>query len=592
MKKILFLLIILLSTPALADITNPQLVNKMQAEITELGHVEVYGNINNIDLNLSIPQEDSYQKIDSFEVSDNKGLCSGSCSYKFVYDKFGNKILNINWKNPTSNIDFKIKTVVSVNRRYLTERKAFQEFLKPTSLVQSTDTEITEIASKARGTDFEKVAFLSKWINENIRYNTIYSDVNIPAKEILKVKIGVCKEFSNLLVSFLRSLGYYSAVTVGYVHPGKIYKGENFQPHGWAEVYADNGILADPTWAEVGYLDATHIKFATLPDSSWTFSSIYSTGFGSFRVNLGNVNVSVKLLNFEEQPILSFSSKLLEDNLWNGYAVLKTDITADRCLLTKLDIRSCSSNEKEFLEKINEDNVTYFCNKKSVFTIFKIPELQKNMQYTCPIGVLVYGSEQKNILLSLSYREESSTKLTVDKTTVSPLEKITALASNSYIFTDNGDYGFERLDFYSQYNNFNVYSYNKGALDQESISVVLSKPLEALLIANDTFNAGKEYLISVNIRNLLKVPQEVTVSFREQTKKEYVNDNKTFSFNFTPKSENDNLIQVIVSTSDFSTSLSKPVTVIEERSSDNIVNNFFQAIIDFFKWLFSLFKFS
>jgi len=588
MKKILFLLIILMSTPALADITNPQLVNKMQAEINEFGSIEVSGNINNIQLNLSIPQEDSYQKIESFEVSDNYGACSNSCSYSLVYDNFGNKILSINWENPSSNINFKITSVVSVNRRYSVDKKMFPEFLKPTSLVQSTDPEIADIAYKARGTDFERVSYLSKWINENIKYDTVYSDVNIPAKEILRVRVGVCKEFSNLLVSFLRNLGYYSAVTVGYVHPGKVYTGENFQPHGWTEIYNDEGIISDPTWAEVGYLDATHIKFATFPDSSWTFSSIYSNGFGSFKVNLMNTNVSVKVLSYEEQPILSFNSEFLENNIWKEYAILKTDITADRCLLTKLDIRSCSSDQSSFfLEKINEDNVTYFCNNKTVFTIFKIPELQRNVQYTCPISVLVYGSEQKNVPLSLSYEKEGSTKLTVDKTTVSPKEKLTASAPNSYILSDNGDYGSDKLEIFSPYYDFNIYSYNKGALDQQNVSVVLNKPLDISLDVNDTAYVGKNYLINVSVRNLLNTPQEVTVKFKEQTQTDYVSDFKIFSFNFTPKSD-DNLIQVVVSTNDFSTSLSKPITLIVSNS--NFFESILKAISNLFNWLFGWFR--
>ena len=584
------MLIILLSTPAFANITNPQIVSKMRAEITESGHIDISGKINNIDLNLSIPQEDSYQDIENFEVSDNNGLCSGSCSYKFVIDKFGNKILNIYWKNPSNDIDFKVKTTASINRRYSTEKKTFQEFLKPTSLVQSTDSEIAGIASNARGTDFEKVAYLSKWIDENIRYNTIYSDVNIPAKEIIKLKIGVCKEFSNLLVSFLRSLGYYSAVTVGYVHPGKVYTGENFQPHGWAEVYTDEGIISDPTWAEVGYLDATHIKFATFPDSSWIFSSIYSIGFGSFKVELKNTNVSINLLSFDEQPLINFESKFLEDNIWGEYAVLKTDLTADRCLMTKLDIRSCNSNEGEFLQKLFEENITYFCNKKSIFTIFKIPELQSDMHYSCPIGVLVFGSQQKNVPFSILYKKESYTKLTVDKNTVSSKEKINALSANSHIFTDKGDYGFENLDILAPFYDFTVYSYNRGALDQQKISVVLNKPLNISLIANDTAYAGKEILIDVNITNLLEIPQEVTISFRDQSKKDYITDSKEFLFTFAPKDEDDNLIQVVVSTSDFSTSLSKSINVIEEKKIENIGGDIIQFIINFFKWLLSLFN--
>ena len=588
------MLIILFSTPAFAEITNPQLIDKMQVEITEFGSIEVSGNVNEIQLNLSIPQEDIYQKIDNFEVSYNNGLCSDTCSYKFVFDKFGNKILNINWKNPSENIYFSVKSIVSVNRRYSTEKKAYPEFLMPTTLVQSTDPDIASIASKARGSDFERVSYLSKWINENIRYNTVYSDVNIPAKDILRLKIGVCKEFSNLLVSFLRNLGYYSAVTVGYVHPGKIYIGGNFLPHGWIETYNEEGILSDPTWGEVGYLDATHIKFATFPDSSWTFSSIYSTGFGYFTVNLKSSNVSVKLLSSEEKPLLSFTSKLLENNLWKGYVVLKTDISASECLLTKFDIKSCSSDNGDFLEKVNKENITYFCNKTSLFTIFKIPDLQANIRYNCPIAVLVYGGEQKNIPLTLSLGEQYSTKLTVDKTTVSPHEEIIAQAPDSYIFTDNGDYGSDSLEISSQYYDFNIYSYNKGALDQQRISVVASKPLEASLIANETAYAGKDLLLTVQVKNLVNYSQMVTVKFKEQVQREYLENLKNFSFNFTPQSKDDNLIQVIVSTSDFSTSLSKQITVIEEKNYINIVTNVFEGIFktifDFLNWLVSLFR--
>lgn len=593
MKKLLIVLIILLSTPVLADI-NPQTVDKMTVGVTEVGSIEVSGSVSNVQLNLTIPQEDMYQRIDNFVVSDSNGACGGSCSYDFVYDKFGNKFLNINWQKPSSNIDFLVNLTVSVNRRYSVDKKTFPEFLQPTSLVQSTDSEIADLASKARGTDFEKVAYLSKWINENVRYNTVYSDVNIPATEILQLKMGVCKEFSNLLVSFMRNLGYYSAVDVGYVYPGRVYGGETFQPHGWAEIYSGNGTISDPTWGEVGYLDATHIKFATLPDSSWTFSSAYSTGFGDFKVNLKSTNVSVKILSYDEQPLVSFNSTFIEDNVWKGYAVLKTDLSAEGCLLTKLDVRSCSSGQGvSFLEKINEDNVTYFCNNKTVFTIFKIPELKDTMQYNCPISILVYGSDQQNIPLSLSNAPEGFTKLTVDKDTVSPKEKISASSPASYIFTDNGDYGFENLEFTAPYYDFNVYSYNDGALDQQRISVVQSKPLDASLEVNGTAYVGSPIPVSVVVRNLLQSPQLVTVTLGEQTQQKEVESSTIFAFNFTPQNEEDNLIQAVVSAGDFSTSLSSQITVIKETgpldSTISAASGLLQSISDFFRWLLSLF---
>jgi hypothetical protein len=86
----------------------------------------------------------------------------------------------------------------------------------------------------------------------------------------------------------------------------------------------------------------------------------------------------------------------------------------------------------------------------------------------------------------------------------------------------------------------------------------------------------------------------VTIKFKEQFQREYFNDLKNFTFNFTPQNKNDNLIQVVVSTSDFSTSLSKQITVIEEKSSIDMVANIFEvifkAVSNFIVWLISLFR--
>jgi transglutaminase-like putative cysteine protease len=448
MKALLFSLVLLaaFSAPAFADITNPQMVSSMTAQVIESGLIDVSGSVNSISLNLSVPQEDQYQSIDGFSVSYNGAMCDGSCSHGFVYDEFGNRLLNIEWKNPQEDISFEVRSIVSVSRRYSTDVRENRDFLLPTSLVQSTDPEIASVAEGARGTDFEKVSYLSKWISENIKYNTIYSDINIPAKEILRLRIGVCKEFSNLLVSVLRNLGYYSAVDVGYVHPGKVYSGGNFEPHGWVEAYSgEDGIMSDPTWGEVGYLDATHIKFATLPDSKWTFTSAYSSGFGSFKVSVVNTSVLVDLLSFEESPLLVSSSKLLDDGLSSGYAVMQTDLSSEHCILTKMDVVSCGSQDGQFLTRLNTGNMTYFCGSKSVFTIFKLPEIENGVQYTCPISVMVYGSDQETLSLTMSHGSGGSTRLSVDRTTASPNEKLVAAAQDSHIFTSDGDVGYDRL---------------------------------------------------------------------------------------------------------------------------------------------------
>jgi len=604
MKGILiFIILLLLPYPVFSvNITNPQIVNNMKVEIMENGLIEASGKINRIELNLSVPQQDFYQKIESLEVLDSYGICNTSvCSYSFVNDKFGNKILKIVWKNPSNNINFKVKSIVSIRTRTSLDNKLLPEFLLPTSLVQSTDAEVTELASKARGSDFERISYLAKWINQNIEYDTVYSNVTLSAKEILKTKRGVCKEFSNLLVSTLRNLGYYSAVAVGYVYPGRVYLEKDFQPHGWTEVYIGSGIVADPTWAEIGYLDATHIKFATFPDSDWTFVDVNANGERDFKVNLVGTDVKINILNFEEKPVINFNSSLLEDNLWSGYAVVKTNLTADGCILTKIDSRSCTDeNGGEFLKRLNADDVVYFCNKKSFFSIFEIPEgLSPSVRYTCQIGILPYAGEQKYVSLSISLRQKENIKLAIDKTVLIPGEKLTVSAPNSYIFTDFGGYGFSKVEFYAPYNDFKVYAYNSGALAQQDISVVSSKPLDVLLQSNETAFVNKSIPVNITIKNLLDKTQTVTVKFREQVihlqffSEDIIRSTKLV-LNFTPKDIDDNLIQVFVSTSDFSTSASKTITVIEEKTTTDLFTNFFESIFktisDFFTWLFSLFR--
>jgi len=603
MKKVLiFVLLLLLPSPVFSvNITNPQTVNSMKTEVIEKGTLEVNGKVNRIELNLSIPQDDFYQKMESLEVSDSNGNCNtNACSYNFVDDKFGNRVLKIIWKNPSANINFKVSSILSVRMRKSLENKLIPEFLLPTNLVQSTDTEIAELASKARGNDFERVSYLAKWVIQNIEYDKVYSDVTLSAKEILKTKRGVCKEFSNLLVSALRNLGYYSAVAVGYVYPGRVYLEKDFQPHGWIEVYTGNGIVADPTWAEVGYLDATHVKFATLPDSSWTYVSINANGEGVFKVNITWVDTKINILNFEEKPVINFNSSLLENNLWSGYAVVRTDITTDGCILTKIDSKSCTDeNGGEFLKGLSIDNVIYFCNEKSFFSIFEIPgNLDISARYSCPIVISPYAGEQKYVSLSISFRQKESVKLAVDKTVLTSGEKLTVTSPNSHIFTDFGGYGFNKVEFYAPYNDFKVYAYNSGALAQQDISVVSSKPLDVFLQSNETAFVNKSIPVTITIKNLLDKNQTVTVKFRDKIISEDIIKSKVLTLNFTPKSVGDNLIQAFVSTSDFSTSASKTITILEEKSltenvTDNIISFFgsiLKAISDFFSWLFGLFK--
>jgi hypothetical protein len=588
MKKVLLLIILFfLPTCGLSvDITNSQLVEEMEVEIIESGRIYISGKIFEISLNLSIPQDDDYQKLELLEVYDSGLPCRGSCTKSFLFDKFGNRLLNIKWENPTKDIDFKVKSIVSVRRRINAKGERKPEFLMPTSLVQSTDSEVAEIASRARGSDFERVSYLVKWINENIEYDRVYSNVNLSAKEILAKRRGVCDEISNLLVSFLRNLGYYSSVALGYVYPGEVYGGDEFQPHGWVEIYSGDGIIADPTWGEVGFLDATHIKFTTSPDSIWVFNKMNAKGFGDFKVVLSDIKTDIRVLEFKESPLIDVDSTLLEENLWSGYAIVKTDLYSDRCILTKIISKSCiDESGKEFLKVLKPESIVYFCNNKTIFSIFELPKnLDPLKVYSCPISIKPYAGEQKTLLLKLSQRGLGKVELVVDKTMVSPGEKVRAESKGSYIFTDFGYFGYDRAEIEAPYYDFIIYAYNSGSLTRQDIKVVSMKPFDVNIFLNQTVHLGETVPIIVEVKNNLDEAQSIEIRLREETRRMILKDMKNFTFYFTPQNEMDNLIQVFISSGDFSTSVSKKLTILRK---ENIFSSIVEALVEFLRDIYN-----
>ena len=536
-----------------------------------------------------MPQEDEYQKVESIAVRDYRGPCNtDSCSYSFVQDSYGNRLLNIVWTSPSERVYYEVNSVVRTLRRKEIDKRMLKDFIEPTDLVESSDAGIVALASDARGTDFEKVSYLAKWIGENIEYDRVYSDVSLSATEILNLRKGVCKEFSNLFVSFMRDLGYYSAVTVGYVFPGRVYETTEFEPHGWAEVYADGGIVVDPVWGEVGYLDATHIEFATLPDSSWTFVTANAVGLGDIKIKINSNNPRIDVLGFSESPLITVDTKLLANSIWSNYSVLRTDMTADGCYMTKIEYRSCVDNSgKEFLKIVDPHDTVYFCGNKTIFTIFKLPPLDENKNYRCDIIIFPYAGEETSEQLVLNPKGYGYSKLIVEESVLSPGEKFNVSARNSHIFTDYGAYAYEKGTFTAPSYDFKVYSYNSGYLDSRNITVVAKKPIEVSIESNGNATVGQVLPVRIRIDNKESRPQQISVIFKNNRASGTVNEYEYFDFNFTPQSTADTLLQVFVSTSDFSTSSSKEITVLP---ASDIASTVYGGLAGFVEWLLSLIR--
>lgn len=598
MKRKIFFLLFAFALAAFAfssaslavTVKNPQNVDYMKAEVVQSGSISVTGDVSELNVSLYIPQSDSSQTVEIEGVSNP--------DYFFEKDRFGNTKVNMFWKNPPSLVTFSVKSVVTINRRVSGNFYDISDFSKPTELIQSTDPEIESLAENltlGKKTDFEKIASLTKWVNENIQYDLAYSDVNLSATTVLHIRKGVCDEFSTLLLSMARSLGYQASYAVGYAYgKGYTFSEGDFAAHGWTEIYTPSGtIISDPTWGEIP-VDASHIRFASLADS--IYPEVNVSGIGkSPSLKINPTQTRITILEERENPIIDSASSLLETDVWSGYAVAKTEMSNPGCVLTKISSQPCVFRGGPLLQPEQNDSAVYFCGSKTVFSIFKLPDmLDSNRIYTCPIAFSVYNSAPDILNLTMEEKPSSSVKLSLDKTSVMSGETVTAESPGSYLFTSDGQSGFGSATFTAS-DNMVVYAYKGGALDRQEIRIVKEKNFDISIQTNANYTVNETGFVYIILKNLLQKSQNIALDFRNFSGNILVEtlSEKTLNLSFVPSSMDDNFLQAYASSGDFKNYASKLVEVQEPPTIkswwDGIAEffgNLFGSAADFFKKLF------
>lgn len=99
---------------------------------------------------------------------------------------------------------------------------------------------------------------LVNWVNGAVTYDEDYWDLIKTSDEVFNERRGVCVQYTHLLISMARSLGFKTRYVSGYVHV------IDWQPHSWAEIYVpeQGWISADPTLGQIGDLDSTHLALS------------------------------------------------------------------------------------------------------------------------------------------------------------------------------------------------------------------------------------------------------------------------------------------------------------------------------------------
>jgi len=115
---------------------------------------------------------------------------------------------------------------------------------------------------------------LTNFVHDYITYNISYFGAVVPAEQVFVERQGVCVEYSHLLISMARRLGFETRFVSGYVNGGL------WQPHAWVEITVpgyDRPLQVDPTFDEIGELDSSHVAMGSGADQGDIYDRIEST---------------------------------------------------------------------------------------------------------------------------------------------------------------------------------------------------------------------------------------------------------------------------------------------------------------------------
>ncbi len=550
----------------------------LDVELVKSGTLNVVGSVREANLFLYVPQEN----LKSIEVSPN--------SWSYVDDKFGNRMIKIHWDNPGAEERYEVKMhVVNYAKHYedLKEEdwKFTEEAKKETNLTSVND----EIRSLAYGneTTLEKAARLSIWINKNLKYDLQpLKEKTESAQWTFENKRGVCGEYSNLLAAMLRSQGIPVRYVVGYAFPQISNQTQN-EPwmHAWVEVLIDNKwVPFDPTWLEGGFLDATHIKFANLLDSSYS-EQISWIGLG--KIDWEKDDMSLRMLDSSYTKVgLELN---LKESVSAGSSEIAEGVVSGKCSLARIDLSSCvDASRKPMFEIFDSRRDFWFCNQEKVYWLFDVGGSRSN--YICPMVLYSQDGATEEKIVTVSGYDTTKNVFIEGPEQVAVGEDFEIKSDRrgkffSPNFTESVDSDKWSLNIKKDGTHM-FYFYSDGFVGKKAVNVVDKKEIQFLSVEKpENVTVGDWFLFNVTARNLLGSPASVVlkVRFENQTFSRSVDFNpyeeKTESFNITP---NEIGAQKLFITSEGRSlsSYSVSVDVIEKRTVVGVLKKIILIVIE------------
>ncbi|MBD3397907.1 hypothetical protein GF412_02020 [Candidatus Micrarchaeota archaeon] len=256
--------------------------------------------ITDLELNGTFLVKNDYQEILQMNVTDEGARfeeSNGTVRVVFNADKFSG--------------EKQITASALVRTEYPLEIRTNPEFIpspaNASGLIEYDEhiSSTSEAISSGKKTELEAVVAVADWVHDYLSYDMEFWGSPSSAKTVFNEPRGVCVGYAHLFISMLRSLGFETRFVSGYAFA------EEWQPHAWAEVkIGESWVPVDPTFREVGALDARHLASSYSSDQSGAYDLLVARGNGfDF-----NSTVSVSTSEKEKFEELIFVHTVLYDD--------------------------------------------------------------------------------------------------------------------------------------------------------------------------------------------------------------------------------------------------------------------------------------
>lgn len=240
------------------------------SQMEKTWHLSSPETIREVKLNGTFIAMSEFQEVRSLEVSEGAR-----------FEQAGNEIFVI-FEAPEFSGEKNITATATVHTAYPLDIESDPPFRQglprpAPGLIAYNDAIYSTAAQIAEGKEghLEVISALAEWTNRYVNYNLSYWGSPAPATEVFQNPQAVCVGYTHLFIAMARSLGFETRFVSGYAFAGE------WQAHAWAEVRVGNRwIPVDPTFGEMGILDARHVATSYSDDQGEVYDSLLAKGGG------------------------------------------------------------------------------------------------------------------------------------------------------------------------------------------------------------------------------------------------------------------------------------------------------------------------